>query len=128
MYEYAKPSIAAYQNRKKFHSNQRYQYESSAEWFHRVSESLNGCEYGEFSDFLFIDKFIAGLDNDSFEKWCQPTDKLTIKDINKVFLVDQDDGITNSIDTVPNIESTPDLDSYLTGNEIKLEVSSFETN
>lgn len=69
MYEYVVPSKLAYQNRKTFHSNQRNQYETTCDWFHRVFESLNGCEFGECTDFMFIDKFLTGLHDNAFNKY-----------------------------------------------------------
>lgn len=61
MHEYTIPSLAAYHKRKLFHSNERNQFEANDEWYHRILEALHGCEYGEFADFLLIDKFISAL-------------------------------------------------------------------
>lgn len=105
MHKYTIPSLAAYHKRKIFHSNERNQFEANDEWYRRISESLYGCEYGEFADFMIIDKLISGLDYETFRKYAERT-SLTIDDI------------ASKLDNSQN-----DVNGMLVDVEIKLEVS-----
>lgn len=69
MIEYKTPSWSVHQSRRTFHSNQRCENESTSEWFQRLFDSITDCEFGEWSDFMFIDKFIAGLNDEQFRDY-----------------------------------------------------------
>lgn len=73
MYEYKIPPKSVHMRRKQFHSNQRNQQETSYEWFCRVFDAVNGCEFGEYGDFMLIDKFFAGLNSDAFKEYTLKT-------------------------------------------------------
>lgn len=110
MHKYTIPTLAAYHKRKLFHSNERNQFEANDEWYHRILEALHGCEYGEFADFIVIDKFISGLDYETFLKYAERT-TLTIGDVHSIGSDDRDCcKIVYELDNLANVE-------------IKLEVS-----
>lgn len=67
MHEYKTPCISTFLCRKSFHTNEKHQNESIVEWFQRVFASIDGCEYGQLSDFMLIDKFLSGLEKELFE-------------------------------------------------------------
>lgn len=123
MYEYMMPSIDAYHKRKIFHSNEKDQYETTKDWFHRVFASLNGCEFGDFADFMFIDKFIAGVDFEAFQRYAIST-KLTAAVVRSMGF-DSGDGFRNSIDTIPDHERPSEIGDMLAEVNIKVEVSYF---
>lgn len=77
MVEYVTPSKEAFHCRKIFHSSQRDQGETNAEWFNRVIESLKDCEYLELSEFMLMDKFLTGLDKELFEQFTTEYPTLT---------------------------------------------------
>lgn len=125
MLEYKIPSIDAYHKRKIFHSNEKHQYETTKEWFDRVFESLNGCAFGEFGDFMFIDKFIAGLDYEAFQKFVIST-KITIDEIRSMDF-DSDDNSDTFIDIKPDLNNSHDTYDMLAEVDIKIEVSHYHS-
>lgn len=122
MHKYTIPSLAAYHNRKVFHSNERNQFEANDEWYRRISEALHGCEYGEFSDFIVIDKFISGLDYETFRKYAERT-TLTIEDVHSIGLDDRD-CCKIDYDSASELDNSQNAVYGMLANvEIKLEVS-----
>lgn len=91
MHEYTIPSLAAYHKRKLFHSNERNQV---------------------------IDKFISGLDYETFLKYSERT-TLTIDDVHSIGLDDRD------CCKIEYENTTCDLDNSVNV-EIKLEVSKIQ--
>lgn len=106
MYSYTIPSKSVYCRRKQFHSNQRNKDESTDEWCRRVFESLNGCEFGEYADFMFIDKFFAGLDTETFDQ-CAPEITLTVDKAFSIGLEHKNHG--NDFEIVSALESSDDI-------------------
>lgn len=102
MHKYTIPSLAAYHKRTLFHSIERSPSEANDEWYNRILEVLQGCEYGEFTDFIVIDKFISGLDYETFLKYAGRT-TLTIDDVHSIGLDDRD-GCKIDYDTTVNVE------------------------
>lgn len=131
MYEYFTPSIASYHKRKLFHSNERHQSETTEEWFHRVFESLDGCEFQELADFMLIDKFIAGLEYETFQK-CAKKTTLSVAEVLPITTQGETISLgknsTNSFDTALVIETSPDVDDLLAEEDIKLEVIIYYPN
>lgn len=112
--QYTIPSLAAYHKRKLFHSNERNQFEANNEWYHRILEALHGCEYGN----LVIDKFISGLDYETFSKYSERT-TLTIDDVHLIGLDNRDCCKIEYDDTTCDLDNSVDV-------EIKLEVSKIQ--
>lgn len=121
MFTYTIPSSTAYHKRKRFYSNDRNQYETNEEWFHRVFESLNGCEFGELTDFMLIDKFIAGLNDETFQKYAVNT-ALSVNDALSIGL-NKDDNQKSNFHETSELAITPDIREFIAEDDIKLEVS-----
>lgn len=69
--KYKISSKAAFHCRKVFYSCHRDRIESNEKWFRRIEECVSGCDFGKFSDFMLVDKFISGLNDESFERFPQ---------------------------------------------------------
>lgn len=112
---YELPSKSAFVQRKLFHANQRDQNETAHEWFYRVFECLNGCKFGEYADFMLIDKFFSGLDNDSFDEYAVKT-TFTIDEALSI-------GFQHKQSFESRLETVPLAHEYLPIDHIKVEVS-----
>lgn len=55
------PSLEALKYRKEFYSTTKLIDEKSTEWYKRVQDVGNKCEFGGLYDYLIIDKFVSGL-------------------------------------------------------------------
>lgn len=65
------PSELAWRRRQSFYSCRKNPNESIKNWYKRIEKSLDGCDYGNLKDFMFIDKFITGLNYEVFERLVQ---------------------------------------------------------
>lgn len=65
------PSLKAFQSRKIFYSHHKKRYDTGEEWLCCVIDTLQSCEYGKLSEFLLIDKLIAGLNDESEDDICE---------------------------------------------------------
>lgn len=70
---YETPSNAVLHSRKVFHVCHKEQAESIEDWFLRIQTAVVGCEFGYLNDFMLIDKFISGFNDDLFDKIAQTT-------------------------------------------------------
>lgn len=68
---YKTPSEAAFRCRKLFYTASKDINESIDEWFNRVKESVNSCDFGELSNVMLIDKFISGLSDNLTENFIE---------------------------------------------------------
>ncbi|KAJ6649605.1 Zinc finger protein [Pseudolycoriella hygida] len=66
--EYQTPRATIFLNRKRFHATQKSITESISDWFKRLQEFVNNCEFKQIADYMLIDKFISGLSETDFEK------------------------------------------------------------
>lgn len=66
---YQTPSEKVLENRKLFYLTHKDDTESITEWLWRIKDCIIGCEFGELSDFLLIDKFICELRNDEIQNF-----------------------------------------------------------
>lgn len=69
---YQIPTEAALQHRERFYSTQKEITEPIADWFYRIRSVIEHCDYGDFGNFLAIDKFFCGLD-DAAKQWLRKT-------------------------------------------------------
>lgn len=69
---YEIPTDTVLQHRKTFYSTQKETEEPITEWFYRIRSIIEYCDYGDFSNFLIIDKFFCGLDDDA-KRWLRKT-------------------------------------------------------
>lgn len=122
MFEYLTPSTSVYENRKIFHSNQREKHESSKEWFYRLFTSLDGCDYGTSADFMLIDKFVAGLSIEMFEKLPQI---LTIDEMHSIDSCDKikNENYLSSSSSSPCPEKADVFENVLDDEDIEFDVS-----
>lgn len=92
---YEIPTDAILEHRKFFYSTQKEATEPVAEWFCRIRNVIEHCEFGDFSNFLIIDKFFCGL-NDDAKRWLRKTktwstDQLYQEIIDSKFLIEATD-------------------------------------
>ncbi|XP_055295744.1 zinc finger protein 431-like [Sitodiplosis mosellana] len=119
MYEFLRPSLTAFQSRKLFHSYQKEQGDTVEEWFRCIIDTLEGCEYGELSEFMLIDKFIAGLDDETCEK---PVPYATIAiDTLQSIELDIKNHFAIPLESTTCDEITNDIEDFLAVDDIKVE-------
>lgn len=121
MYEYKIPQKSAHMRRKQFHLNQRSQQETSYEWFCRVFDAVNGCEFGEYGDFMLIDKFFAGLNSDAFKEYTLKT-VFTIDDALSIGFKTELNN-ENKFEVTSLLENSDETQEHLPTVHIKVEVS-----
>lgn len=62
---YQTPTDTVLQHRNAFYSIQKETTETVANWFCRIRRATEYCDFGDLGDFLVIDKFFCGLDDDA---------------------------------------------------------------
>lgn len=92
---YEIPTDAILEHRKHFYSTEKEATEPVAEWFCRIRNAIEHCEFGGFSNFLIIDKFFCGLDDDA-KRWLRKTkswstDQLYHEILDSKFLIESID-------------------------------------
>lgn len=65
------PSQLAFHSRQVFHSYQREKTENIDLWMLRIKHSIASCEYEKLTEFMLIDKFLSGLNNEDFKMFSQ---------------------------------------------------------
>lgn len=95
---YQIPSETTLQNRREFYSTQKEGSEPIIEWFNRIKDAIDACDFGASSDFLTIDKFFCGLDEEAFQ-WFQETDCWSVDQLNQKFIDQNDIGKKEEIDS-----------------------------
>lgn len=68
---YQTPSTAAFQSRRQFHATHKTQSETIPDWFKRLQHLTSKCEFENVSDYMLIDKFISGLNDNDFNRLSQ---------------------------------------------------------
>lgn len=68
MLAYRPPSIEALMRRRVFHSSSKELTESTIEWFERIVQTVDGCEFGNLADIMLIDKFLSGIDEAIYQQ------------------------------------------------------------
>lgn len=64
-YFYETPNDTVLQHRTAFYSIKKENTEPAADWFGRIRSVIEQCDFGNMDNFLIIDKFFCGLDNDT---------------------------------------------------------------
>ncbi|XP_031624092.1 zinc finger protein 664-like [Contarinia nasturtii] len=67
MTEFTSPSLVVFQSRRLFHMCQRKQADNITDWFDQIRAQITKCMYGVYNDFMLIDKFLSGLNDNDFE-------------------------------------------------------------
>lgn len=65
------PSQLAFHSRQVFHSYEREKTENIDLWMLRIKHSIASCEYETLTEFMLIDKFLSGLNNEDFKMFSQ---------------------------------------------------------
>lgn len=101
IFSYRVPSKEAFHHRKNFYLCQRKHSETNEKWLQRIRNCVSRCDFGGFSEFMMLDKFISGLNNEIFERF-RPAQTLSTSEMMS---------IANSSDQTnrPNRESKPML-------------------
>lgn len=105
--KYDTPNESAFHHRKKFYSSVKDVNESVEEWFHRIQESVNGCDFGALINVLLIDKFVSGLDAHLFGKLTKDA-TLTVE---KTLAIVTNDEPRVKTEAIPNPEDFLSLDN-----------------
>lgn len=95
---YKTPSFPAFCCRKEFHMIERESSEDLEHWLQRIQTAIAGCDFGDFTEFMLIEKFLCGLSEENFEKYSKTNtldvdELLTIGTSNTSTLKSSDDGI-----------------------------------
>lgn len=62
---YQMPTDAVRQSRKMFYLSEKENTEHIWDWFNRVSEAVEKCDFGNLAEFHLIDKFFCGLEGEA---------------------------------------------------------------
>lgn len=73
------PSSIPY--RKAFHSANKQTNETVDDWYHRLNNLAQSCNYGCYLDVLLLDKLILGLDDTILERLCMEERELSVSDV-----------------------------------------------
>lgn len=65
---YHVPSFDAIQQRKSFYTSTKLSDETVLEWYERIENVGNKCQFNHFHDFMVLDKFVCGLDDGILER------------------------------------------------------------
>lgn len=114
--KYETPSRTVFENRKIFYGIQKGHSEELQEWFERIQAAIDGCDFGNLSNFLTIDKFISGLSENIFEKFCQTT-QLSVEELLTIALSDEQFYKSSFIDT--KFETINDIDEFISLDLVK---------
>lgn len=101
IFSYRISSREAFNHRKNFYSCQRNRIETNENWFQRIRNCVSRCDFGGFSEFLMLDKFVSGLNSDIIER-CRPAQALSIA---QLMSIANNGGKTNG----QNVETGPVL-------------------
>lgn len=69
---YETPTDSILESRRTFYLTKKEATEPIAEWLCRIRDAIEHCDFGAFSNFLIIDKFFCGLDDDA-KRWLRKT-------------------------------------------------------
>lgn len=70
-WKYKAPTELVLRHRRSFHACQKKSFETVEQWFCRIEKCIDVCEFGDHHEFLFIDKFISGLNETVFDTLIQ---------------------------------------------------------
>lgn len=68
---YKTPSTVVFHNRQQFHATHKVPGENTSDWFKRLQLFIGKCEFETLTEYMLIEKFISGLNNEDFEKISQ---------------------------------------------------------
>lgn len=71
MIVYKTPSTAVFHNRQQFHATHKVPSETTSDWFKRLQLFIEKCEFESLSEYMLIEKFISGLNDEDFQKISQ---------------------------------------------------------
>lgn len=69
------------QYRRAFHSASKETNESVTEWYHRLTELAQQCDYGGYLEVLVLDKLVLGLDEADVDRLCTNYANLSVKNV-----------------------------------------------
>lgn len=107
---YKTPTFSAFFCRKEFHMIEKESSEDLKHWLQRIQTAIAGCDFGDFTDFMLIEKFLCGLSEENFEKYS----KTPILDVNNLLTIGTSNTFTlNNSDDAIKFEPTKDIDELL---------------
>lgn len=118
MLAYEAPTQSAFRCRRTFYATIKDVTETIGEWFARIQDNINGCDFGELTDVMFIDKFISGLDDDLVSKFTE-TSTLTAEQSLLIALSNNFYIHSSTIDI--KVEPLPNLTDFLSLDHLKSE-------
>jgi len=75
--QYTPPTITFYE-RRQFHLASKLAEESVAAWFARVKKLALSCTFGQHLEAFVLDKFIVGMSNELFERFCEEDGSISL--------------------------------------------------
>jgi len=75
--QYTPPAITFYE-RRQFHLARKLAEESVATWFARVKKLALNCTFGQHLEAFVLDKFIVGMSNELFERFCKEDGSISL--------------------------------------------------
>lgn len=122
---YQIPSFEAIQKRKLFYTSAKFTDETVFEWYKRVENAGNQCEFNHLHDFLILDKFVTGL-NDGILK--RLSEKIVLS-LDEIFAIASPETQESSLSVVETQVQNEDLSTInsniLLKNEIVSEILSY---
>lgn len=82
---YKSPSEAAIKNRREFYALRKKRGETTKKWLERVCTHASCCEFLTLTEYILIDKFVCGLNNEEIESILN-TDTWTLNLLNERFV------------------------------------------
>lgn len=73
--------ISSIQYRKAFHSANKQTDETVDDWYRRLEDLAQLCNYGCYLEVLLLDKLIVGLDETILERLCMEQDDLSLTNV-----------------------------------------------
>lgn len=73
--------VSSIQYRKAFHSAYKQSNESVTDWYHRLQDLAQQCNYGCYLDVLLLDKLVLGLGETLIDRLCTDRSELSLKNV-----------------------------------------------
>lgn len=99
---YAIPAIDVFRWRRQFHEITKATDESIADWFYRVSNIVDRCQYGLLSETLLTEKFLCGLHVNVFVQFAKETIIDAKQALSIALIIDDSQDVSSQTKQEPN--------------------------
>lgn len=121
--KYKIPSLRVRYNRKIFCGLKKKRNELVNDWFNRVQDRINRCEFEKFTEVLLIDKFFCELSDDEIKPYLD-TDTWSLKQLDEYFssqssqIIIDTERTNTHIANDGNVDCRQQLPSQIVKNEV----------